>query len=83
METVDVLVQIWDRGQSRKAVVQVQEECFAKDCWKPIACMMAATELDVPFTTVLRIAKYGLRMEDKQRLFGQCKAAEDSSLCPG
>lgn len=80
MENVDVLVQIRDRSQTLTAVVPVEVECFAKDCWKPIACLRAATELGVPFTTVMLVAKYGLRPEDKQRLFGQGKEA-DPPLC--
>lgn len=80
MKTVDVLVQIWDRGQTRRAVVSVEEVCFEKDCWKPIACLRAATELDVPFTTIMRVAKFGLRPEDKKRVFGKDAAGKDSSL---
>lgn len=81
METVDVLVQIWDRGQCRKAVVQVPESAFVTGCWRTIAALAAAVEFGISFVDVERVARYGLRPEDKQRLFEQNKAGADSLLC--
>ena len=71
METVDVMVQVFDRGEVRRTVVPVEEECFEKACWKSIANIKAAVILEVPFTLLERAAKYGLRPEDKARLCDQ------------
>lgn len=52
METVDVLVQVFDRGQTREQVVPVEEICFdpQKSCWRVIACIKAAVLMELPFT---------------------------------
>lgn len=67
-ETVSVLVRVFDRGRNREAVVDVPESAFRTGCWKTIASLMAAVALELPFTDVERLAKYGLRPEDKARL---------------
>lgn len=71
METVEVLVQVFDRGQLRKEIVQVETECFRPGhmCWKSIAALKAAVLLDMPFVQVERSAKYGMRPEAKARLW--------------
>ena len=70
-ETVDVLVQVFDRGQTRKTVVPVTAECFSKRCWREIAALKAAVLLELPFAWVSEHAKYGLRPEDRARLIGK------------
>jgi hypothetical protein len=67
---VDVLVQVYDRGQIRREVVQVEEVCFTPGhlCWKPIAAMTAAVAMELSFVTVEKNARYGLRPEDRARL---------------
>lgn len=70
METVDVLVRIFDRGKAKAVTVPVELECFnpARTCWKTIANIKAAVLLELPFTELERGARYGLRQEDKTRL---------------
>ncbi len=68
MDDVKVLVRVFDRGRNREAVVDVPESAFLTRCWKTIASLMAAVALELPFTDVERLAKYGLRPEDKERL---------------
>ena len=70
MESVDVLVQVFDRGENKQAVVQVPMSAFIPGhmCWKPVAALAAAVELGISFTAVERAAKYGIRPEDKARL---------------
>ena len=69
-ETVEVLVKIFDRGETKQVTVPVEVECFdpARLCWKSIANIKAAALLELPFTTLERAARYGLRPEDKARL---------------
>ncbi len=71
METVAVLVRMPAAYQGREAVVQVPESAFETGCWKTIAALAAAVDMGIPFTDVLRAARYGLRKEDKERLFGK------------
>lgn len=68
MDDVQVLVMVYWCGSTRKEIVTVPEEAFVKRCWKPIAAMKAAALMALSFTDVERLAKYGLRPEDKQRL---------------
>lgn len=70
METVEVLVKIFDRGEARQVTVPVAVECFdpGRLCWKAIANIKAAALLEMPFITLERAAQYGLRPEDKDRL---------------
>lgn len=68
MDTVAVLVRLPETYQGREAVVQIPESAFATECWKTIAALAAAVDLAVPFTDVERVARYGLRPEDKERL---------------
>ena len=70
METVEVLVKIFDRGEARQVTVPVEVECFdpARLCWKSIANIKAAALLELPFTTLERCAKHGLKPEDRERL---------------
>lgn len=82
METVEVLVRVFDRGQLREEIVQVETECFRPGhlCWKSIAALKAAVLLELPFVQVERSAKYGMRPESKarlQELFG----GEDGAHC--
>lgn len=68
---VDVLVQVFDRGEVKRVVVPVEDECFAPEqiCWKTVACIKAAVVLELPFTMMIEMQiKYGLRPEDKDRL---------------
>jgi len=67
---VDVLVQVFDRGEVKRIVVPVEEECFdpEKVCWKGIANIKAAALLGLPFTLLDRAARYGMRPADKARL---------------
>lgn len=76
MDDVQVLVKVFWCGSVRKEIVTVPEEAFVKQCWKPIAAMKAAALMEIPFTDVERLAKYGLRPEDKQRLI-QAAGATD------
>ena len=68
METVAVLVRMPETYQGREAVVRVPESAFATGCWKTIAALAAAVDLAVPFTDVERMARYGLRPGDRERL---------------
>lgn len=68
MDDVQVLVKVFWCGSTRKIIVTVPEEAFVKHCWKPIAAMKAAALMELSFTDVERLAQYGLRPEDKQRL---------------
>ena len=70
-ETVKVLVRMPATFQDKAAVVEVPEEAFRTKCWKTIAALAAAVELELPFVDVKRVARYGLRKEDKKRLFGE------------
>ena len=67
---VDVLVQVFDRGELKRVVVPVEEQCFEPGhvCWKAIANIRAAVILELPFTTLERCAKHGLKPEDRERL---------------
>lgn len=69
-ETVEVLVRVFDRGESKRVVVDVPESAFdpASLCWKTTAALAAAVKLGFSFTQVERAAKYGLRPEDRERL---------------
>lgn len=79
MDEVAVLVRMPATYQGREAVVQVPESAFETGCWKTIAALAAAVDLAVPFTDVERVARYGLRPEDRERL-GQ--AAGDGKRNP-
>ena len=79
MERIEVLVRLWDRGQEREAVVQVPASAFLTHCWKTIASLAAAVELELPFVDVERKAKFGLRDEDRRRLAELCKAQEETA----
>ena len=81
METVDVLVKIFDRGKTRQEIVPVWVECFdpARSCWKPIAALKAAVAMELPFVEVERMAKYGMRPADKKRLRALYGGGTDSS----
>lgn len=68
MDDVQVLVKVFWCGSTRKIIVTVPEEAFVKRCWKPIAAMKAAALMEISFTDVERLAKYGIRPEDKQWL---------------
>ena len=70
METVEVLVQVFDRGQTKEVTVPVEAECFDPErlCWRSIANIKAAALLGLPFTVMERAARYGLRPDDKARL---------------
>lgn len=76
MNDVEVLVVIWDRGQNRQTVVTVPVSAFLQKCWRAIASMAAAVALEIPFVEVERLARFGLRQEDKLRLVELCKAQE-------
>ena len=80
--TVDCLVQIWDRGQTRKEVVSVEEEAIRKQCWRPVAAIKAAALLGLPFQDVLERARYGFRPEDKARLFRKTEGGKTDSSTP-
>lgn len=81
METVEVLVQIFDRGESKRVVVEVPESAFSPSstCWKTTAALAAAVELGISFTQVERAARYGLRPEDRERLREMYGGETDSS----
>ena len=68
-ETVKVLVRMPATFQNKAAVVDVPEETFRTKCWKTVAALAAAVDMGIPFTDVLRAAKYGMRKEDKERFF--------------
>ena len=68
MDEVAVLVRMPAAYQGREAVVQIPESAFATGCWKTIAALAAAVDLGVSFVDVERVARYGLRPEDKERL---------------
>ena len=70
MQKIDVLVQVYDRGRTRREIVQIEEAAFepGHECWKPLAALAAAVVMELPFYLVERLAKFGLRPEDKARL---------------
>lgn len=70
-ENVRVLVRMPATFQDKAAMVEVPEEAFRTKCWKTVAALAAAVDMGIPFTDVLRAAKYGMRKEDKKRLFGE------------
>lgn len=76
VETVPVLVQVFDRGRQRQEIVPVEVGAFRQHCWRQIASLKAAVLMELPFSDVERLAKFGLREADKLRLFG----GADSSL---
>lgn len=82
METVDVLVKVWDRGQNRQAIVPVEVEAILTSCWRPIAAIKAAVELEMPFTTVMEKARFGFRKEDIARIFPNPGRVADSAMGP-
>jgi hypothetical protein len=71
LAVVDCLVEIWDRGQTRQEIIQVETEAIRKQCWRPIAAIKAAALMGLPFQDVLDRAKFGFHREDKARLFGK------------
>ena len=72
VDTVECQVSVMIRpGETRKAVVPVEESAIRSKCWREIACIKAAVLLEVPFSTLTEKAKYGFRPEDKARLFGK------------
>ena len=72
MKTVEVRVVLWYLGRERAAVVNVPRSAFVTRCWKTIANLAAAVEMDVPFVEFEGKARYGLRPEDKQLLLELC-----------
>ena len=80
---VQVLVEVFYLGQTRKTVVNVPEECFAKHCWRPIAALTAGVLLGIPFTEMERNAKFGLRHEDAKRLFPKAGNKEEEKSWQG
>ena len=79
METVECQVTIWDRGQARKEIVDVEVEAIRARCWRPIAAIKAAVLLELPFTEIMARAKFGFRREDKERLFGKAQEKGESA----
>lgn len=77
-----MLVRVFDRGESKRVVVEVPESAFdpASLCWKTTAALAAAVELGLSFTQVERAAKYGLRPADKARLRA-LYGGEDGAHC--
>ena len=67
-ETVRVLVRMPATFQDKAAVVDVPEEAFRTKCWKTIAALAAAVEMGISFVDGERVARYGLRAEDRERL---------------
>ena len=84
METVEVLVRVFDRGETKQVTVPVEAECFDPErlCWKSIANIKAAALLEVPFTLMERAARYGLRREDRERLREMYRGTGDAD-CHG
>jgi hypothetical protein len=83
MDEIEVKVAIWDRGRTREAVVSVPSSAFQTKCWRTIAALAAAVELEIPFQEMEARCKYGLRPADKRRLeelCGQGTGETDSSL---
>lgn len=78
MQTVECLVQIFDRGRTRQEIVPVEEEAIRKKCWRPIAAVKAAALMGVPFQDVLERGKFGFRPADKARLFGRAAETEEN-----
>lgn len=78
MSEVEVLVQVYDRGQTKRTVVQVEETCFGPEgcCWRTVAAAQAAAVLGLPFMDVAERAKYGLHPEDKTRLAARYSRGE-------
>ena len=77
MDSVEVKVAVWDRGQERVAIVQVPVADFLQHSWRTTAALAAAVELGIPFTLAAR-GKLGLLPEDKQRLVALCKQQEEA-----
>lgn len=77
MLPIEVKVQVYYLGRRREEIVEVPEEAFAKKCWRTIASLMAAVKLEIPFTDVERLARFGLRPEDKQRLIAACEETKE------
>ncbi len=83
MDEIEVKVVIWDRGRERAAVVSVPSSAFPTKCWRTIAALAAAVELEIPFQEMEARCKYGLRPADKRRLEELCRReteGADSSL---
>lgn len=78
MDEVTVLVQVWDRGQHRRAEVKVSAADIRAKCWRTLACTQAAVLLGMPFTDVAAKAKFGFRPEDKERYFGKKEAGQST-----
>lgn len=68
MDPIKVMVRVWYLGTVHEEIVEVPEDAFRKHCWRPIASLMAAVKMELPFTEVERLARFGLRPEDKLRL---------------
>ena len=79
MTDIQVLVQVYYLGRTRKEIVEVPEEAFVKDCWRTIAALKAAVMMEIPFSDVDRLAKYGLRPEEKKRFFGETSCVEEQN----
>lgn len=71
MDDITVLVQVWDRGQNRRAEVKVSAADIRARCWRTLACTQAAVLLGMPFTDVAAKAKFGFYPADKARYFGK------------
>ena len=87
METVEVLVRVFDRGKTKEVTVPVETACFDPErlCWKSIANIKAAALLEVPFTLMEQAARYGLRPADRKRLremYGGTGGADCHGLRP-
>lgn len=68
MDDVQVLVQVFWCGSTRKEIVTVPEDAVLSKCWRTVAAMKAAALMGIPFPDVCQRAKYGLLPEDKARL---------------
>ena len=80
MDPIKVMVRVWYLGTMREEIVEVPEDAFRKHCWRPIASLMAAVKMELPFTEVERLARYGLRPEDKQRLLAAGEAQKERAV---
>ena len=76
MDEVTCLVQVWDRGQTRRAEVTVSAADIRAKCWRTLACTQAAVMLEMPFPAVAEKAKFWFRQEDKERYFGKRDAGQ-------
>lgn len=78
MDDVEVLVTVWDRGQTRLTIVTVPASAFATRCWRTIAALAAAVYLELPFAEIEGKCKFGLRPADRDRLAELCRRRDDA-----